>query len=63
MCVPSVGLKRQDDGSAVKEWEDETEEFALQATVTDVASEDVRYVVRSIHSFSQSLAIADDILP
>ncbi|GAA5932467.1 chromatin-binding exonuclease XRN1 [Sporobolomyces koalae] len=41
---PLKGLKRQDDGSAVKEWEEEAEEFALQATVTDVTSEDARYV-------------------
>ncbi|GAA5913499.1 chromatin-binding exonuclease XRN1 [Sporobolomyces salmoneus] len=43
---PLKGLKRQDDGSAVKEWEEETGDFALQATVTDVVSEDIRYVER-----------------
>ncbi|GAA5930973.1 hypothetical protein JCM1841_003667 [Sporobolomyces salmonicolor] len=40
---PLKGLKRQDDGSTVKEWEDDTEDFALQATVRSVSSEDVRY--------------------
>ncbi|GAA5869902.1 hypothetical protein JCM16303_001836 [Sporobolomyces ruberrimus] len=41
---PLKGLKRQEDGSALKEWEEEIEEFALQATVTDVVSEDIRYM-------------------
>ncbi|GAA6005367.1 hypothetical protein JCM11491_002675 [Sporobolomyces phaffii] len=43
---PLKGLQRQDDGSALKEWEEETEEFALQTVVTDVVSEDVRYMER-----------------
>ena len=48
VSLVSIGLKRQDDGSTIKEWEDEAEEFALQATVTDVNSKDVRYMV-SLH--------------
>lgn len=40
------GLKRMDDGSMVKEWNDEAEDFALQATVRSVGSEDVRYMER-----------------
>ncbi|GAA5976131.1 hypothetical protein JCM10908_005393 [Rhodotorula pacifica] len=40
------GLKRMDDGSMVKEWHEETEDFALQATVRNVGSEDVRYMER-----------------
>ena len=41
-----VGLKRMDDGSTEKEFEDREQEFALQSTVQNVTSEDVRYVVR-----------------
>ncbi|GAA6063728.1 hypothetical protein JCM10212_001629 [Sporobolomyces blumeae] len=40
---PLKGLSRQDDGSTLKEWDDEPEEFALQAIVTNVVSEDARY--------------------
>lgn len=40
------GLERQDDGSLLKEWQDESEDFALQATVADVSSPDERYVER-----------------
>ncbi|BGP46515.1 exonuclease II Exo2 [Rhodotorula kratochvilovae] len=38
------GLERQDDGSLVKEWEDEAGDYALQATVTTVLAEDERFV-------------------
>ncbi|BGP06510.1 exonuclease II Exo2 [Rhodotorula toruloides] len=40
------GLRREADGSMVKEWEDETEDFALQATVSHITNEDVRYMER-----------------
>ncbi|GAA6013539.1 hypothetical protein JCM8202_000722 [Rhodotorula sphaerocarpa] len=40
------GLKRLDDGSMVKEWNDEEEDFALQATVRSVGTEDVRFLER-----------------
>ncbi|GAA5821456.1 hypothetical protein JCM11251_004633 [Rhodosporidiobolus azoricus] len=40
---PLKGLRREDDGSMVKEWEDEEEEYALQTVVANVNSEDVRY--------------------
>ncbi|GAA6000306.1 hypothetical protein JCM10207_007950 [Rhodosporidiobolus poonsookiae] len=43
---PLKGLRREDDGAMVKEWEDDEEEFALQATVAEVKSEDVRYMER-----------------
>lgn len=39
------GLKRLDDGSTVKEFEDEEEEHALQTIVTQVSNEDERFVV------------------
>ena len=35
-----------DDGSTEKEFEDREQEFALQSTVQNITSEDVRYVVR-----------------
>ena len=35
-----------DDGSTEKEFEENEQEFALQTTVQNVTSEDVRYVVR-----------------
>ncbi|KAL8286442.1 hypothetical protein RQP46_004459 [Phenoliferia psychrophenolica] len=38
------GLKRLDDGSTQKEFEDREQEFALQATVQNVTSEDVRFM-------------------
>ncbi|SCV74192.1 BQ2448_6624 [Microbotryum intermedium] len=38
------GLKRMEDGAQVKEWNDEEQPFALQATVAEVSNEDVRYV-------------------
>ncbi|GAA5965952.1 hypothetical protein JCM3765_004130 [Sporobolomyces pararoseus] len=42
---PLKGLKRQEDGSAIKEWEQDIEEFALQATVREgVVQPDERYV-------------------
>lgn len=40
------GLRREDDGSMVKEWNDDPEDFALQATVRSVGTEDVRYMER-----------------
>ncbi|GAA5907315.1 hypothetical protein JCM6882_002805 [Rhodosporidiobolus microsporus] len=40
---PLKGLRREDDGSMVKEWEEEEEEYALQTVVANVVSEDVRY--------------------
>ncbi|GAA5924119.1 hypothetical protein JCM10213_004497 [Rhodosporidiobolus nylandii] len=43
---PLKGLRREDDGAMVKEWEDEIEDYALQAIVTNVTSEDVRYQER-----------------
>ncbi|GAA6034942.1 hypothetical protein JCM8097_009377 [Rhodosporidiobolus ruineniae] len=43
---PLKGLKREDDGSMIKEWEDEADEFALQTVVSNVTSEDVRYQER-----------------
>ncbi|SGY47624.1 BQ5605_C001g00550 [Microbotryum silenes-dioicae] len=38
------GLKQMEDGAQVKEWDDEEQHFALQATVAEVSNEDVRYV-------------------
>ncbi|TNY22353.1 XRN 5'-3' exonuclease N-terminus-domain-containing protein [Rhodotorula diobovata] len=38
------GLELQDDGSLVKEWEDEAGDYALQATVSTVAVEDERFI-------------------
>lgn len=43
---PLKGLRREDDGSMVKEWEEQVEEFALQTVVTAVGVEDERYQVR-----------------
>lgn len=34
------------DGATVKEYEDEEVEYAVQSSVADVSSEDVRYMVR-----------------
>jgi 5'-3' exoribonuclease 1 len=48
---PLKGLRREEDGSMVKEWEDESEEFALQTVVTEVGVEDERYQVRSSSLF------------
>lgn len=39
-----TGLELQDDGSLVKEWEDEAGDYALQATVSTVAVEDERFI-------------------
>ncbi|GAA5858509.1 hypothetical protein JCM8547_007340 [Rhodosporidiobolus lusitaniae] len=43
---PLKGLKREDDGAMVKEWEEEAEQFALQTVVTSVNAQDVRYQER-----------------
>lgn len=40
-----LGLSTRDDGSAVKEFEMHETEYAVQTCVTDVFSEDVRFVV------------------
>ncbi|KAK4699463.1 hypothetical protein P7C70_g6801, partial [Phenoliferia sp. Uapishka_3] len=38
------GLKRMDDGATQKEYEDREQDFAFQATVQSVSSEDVRFI-------------------
>ena len=44
------GIKRLEDGSTVKEWNEEEQQFAAQATVSEVTNEDVRYMVSLIRS-------------
>lgn len=49
-----AGLLRLEDGSHVKEFEERETDFAVQATVKDVGSEDIRYLVRSLRLLSSA---------